>query len=67
MQPLHRLFGKELTNILDKNPQVHGKGRSTLSQVGKHTRANSYIESKMDEEKPLLLEKMHSLSVVAKK
>ena len=66
MQPHHRLFGKELTNILDKNPQLYNKSRSGISQVGRHTRGNSCIESKMDEEKPLLLEKVHSLSIATK-
>ncbi len=46
MQPLHRLFGKDLSNIIDENHLVLNKNKSISSQIGRQTRGLSYQDNK---------------------
>jgi hypothetical protein len=46
MQPLNRLFGKELTNILDENHNLLNKNKSLASQIGRQNRGYSYQDNK---------------------
>lgn len=42
MQPLHRLFGKELTNIIDEKPHQDPKSKCLLPEVTRQQRGLSY-------------------------
>lgn len=46
MQPLHRLFGKDLSNMIDDNQLVLNKNKSISSQIGRQTRGLSYQDNK---------------------
>lgn len=46
MQPLHRLFGKDLSNIIDDNQLVLNKNKSISSQIGRQTRGISQQDNK---------------------
>lgn len=42
MQPLHRLFGKELTNMLNEKVQIENKNKSLGPQINRQNRGFSY-------------------------
>lgn len=42
MQPLHRLFGKELTNIIDGKLPLEAKNKSHLPDLNRQQRGLSY-------------------------
>jgi len=46
MQPLHRLFGKELTNIIDEKHPYEIKNKSLASHIIRQTRGLSHQELK---------------------
>jgi len=41
MQPLHRLFGKELTNIIDEKHDLEHKNKTLNNQITRQTRGLS--------------------------
>ncbi len=42
MQPLHRLFGKELTNIIDEKHDLDFKNKSFNPQINRQSRGLSF-------------------------
>ncbi len=42
MQPLHRLFGKELTNIIDEKHTNDIKNKPLVSHINRQNRGLSY-------------------------
>ena len=46
MQPLHRLFGKDISNIIDDNQLVLNKNKSISSQIGRQNRGLSHQDNK---------------------
>lgn len=42
MQPLHRLFGKELTNIIDEKHDLGDKNKSQVPQINRQSRGLSF-------------------------
>jgi hypothetical protein len=67
MQPLHRLFGKELTNILDDNHQILNKNKSITSQIGRQNRGYSYQDNKPKIIKKVSNESTQSITLGNKK
>jgi hypothetical protein len=63
MQPLHRLFGKDLSNIIDDNQLVLNKNKSISSQIGRQTRGVSHQDNKAKQVKKLSNETCQSIVV----
>lgn len=68
MQPLHRLFGKELTNIIDEKPHPDPKSKSLLPEITRQQRGLSYQELKPKcAKKPTQESAAHSVNLHPKK